>query len=103
MTEILALSDRGAGVPLRELALVGLTAAIITYLATGWVRLFATRVGALAYPRERDVHLRPTPRMGGLAIYVGVVPLSFWHRNCRRLPADSSTRPACRQWSLPAG
>jgi len=70
---LLALSDRGAGVPLRELALVGLTAAIITYFATGWVRALATRWGAVAYPRERDVHLQPTPRMGGLAMYIGVV------------------------------
>ena len=72
-TTLLALSERGAGVPLRELALVGLTAAIITYLVTGWVRVLATRWGAVAYPRERDVHLQPTPRMGGLAMYVGVV------------------------------
>ena len=72
-TTLLALSERGAGVPLRELALVGLTAAIVTYLATGWVRVLATRWGAVAYPRERDVHLQPTPRMGGLAMYVGVV------------------------------
>ena len=70
---LLALSDRGAGVPLRELALVGFTAAIITYFATGWVRVLATRVGAVAYPRERDVHLQPTPRMGGLAMYIGVL------------------------------
>jgi UDP-GlcNAc:undecaprenyl-phosphate GlcNAc-1-phosphate transferase len=70
---VLALSDRGTGVPLRELALVGLTAAIITYFATGWVRIIARRLGAVAYPRERDVHLQPTPRMGGLAMYIGVV------------------------------
>ena len=70
---LLALSDRGAGVPLRELALVGLTAAVITYLATGFVRVLATKWGAVAYPRERDVHLQPTPRMGGLAMYLGVV------------------------------
>jgi UDP-GlcNAc:undecaprenyl-phosphate/decaprenyl-phosphate GlcNAc-1-phosphate transferase len=70
---LLALSDRGAGVPLRELALVGLTAAIITYFATGAVERLAIRVGAVAHPRERDVHVRPTPRMGGLAMYIGVV------------------------------
>src|SRR5258707_344063 len=69
---LLALSDRGAGVPLRELALVGLTAAIITYFATGWVRALATRLGAVAYPRQRDVHVQPTPRMGGLAMYIGI-------------------------------
>ncbi|MCW2652660.1 MAG: UDP-GlcNAc:undecaprenyl-phosphate/decaprenyl-phosphate GlcNAc-phosphate transferase [Mycobacterium sp.] len=70
---VLALSDRGAGVPLRELALVGLAAAIITYFCTGWVRVLAMRLGAVAYPRERDVHIQPTPRMGGLAIYIGVL------------------------------
>ena len=69
----LALSERGAGVPLRELALVGLTAAIITYFCTGWVRVLATRLGAVAIPRERDVHVQPTPRMGGLAMYIGVL------------------------------
>ncbi|MDT5196649.1 MAG: UDP-GlcNAc:undecaprenyl-phosphate/decaprenyl-phosphate GlcNAc-phosphate transferase, partial [Mycobacterium sp.] len=72
-TGTLALSEQGAGVPLRELALVGLTAAIITYFATGWVRALATRLGAVAYPRDRDVHTQPTPRMGGLAMYIGVV------------------------------
>ncbi|MDT5009734.1 MAG: UDP-GlcNAc:undecaprenyl-phosphate/decaprenyl-phosphate GlcNAc-phosphate transferase [Mycobacterium sp.] len=70
---VLALYERGAGVPLRELALVGLTAAIITYFCTGWVRVLATRVGAVAIPRERDVHVQPTPRMGGLAMYIGVL------------------------------
>ena len=73
----LALSDRGTGVPLRELVLVGLTAAIVTYFATGGVRQLATRLGAVAYPRERDVHLNPTPRMGGLAMYLGVVTAVF--------------------------
>ena len=68
----LALADRGTGVPLRELILVGLTAAIVTYLATGAVRWLACRVGAVAYPRERDVHIDPIPRMGGLAMYLGV-------------------------------
>ena len=72
-TVVLALSDRGAGVPLRELALVGLTAAIVTYFATGGVRILARRLGAVAYPRDRDVHARPTPRMGGLAMFLGVV------------------------------
>jgi UDP-GlcNAc:undecaprenyl-phosphate/decaprenyl-phosphate GlcNAc-1-phosphate transferase len=74
---LLALSDRGAGVPLRELALVGLTAAIITYFATGSVRVFAGRVGAVAFPRDRDVHVKPTPRMGGLAMYLGIVAAVF--------------------------
>ena len=74
---VLALSDQGAGVPLRELALVGLTAAAVTYFAAGGVRVLATRLGAVAYPRERDVHLAPVPRLGGLAMYLGVVTAVF--------------------------
>ncbi len=63
----------GAGVPLRELALVGFTAAGITFLLTSLVRVFAVRAGAVAVPRERDVHVIPTPRLGGLGMYAGIV------------------------------
>lgn len=61
------------GLPVREYLLVGLTAAAVTYLCTGLVRLFAFRTGAVANPRARDVHVVPMPRMGGLAMYCGVV------------------------------
>ncbi|HEX3791286.1 MAG TPA: MraY family glycosyltransferase [Pseudonocardiaceae bacterium] len=62
-----------AGLPVREYVLVCLTAAAVTYLLTGLIRLFAFRAGAVANPRARDVHLVPMPRMGGLAMYGGVV------------------------------
>ncbi|MGH4021903.1 MAG: glycosyltransferase family 4 protein [Pseudonocardiaceae bacterium] len=62
-----------AGLPLREYLLVGLTAAVLTFLLTGLVRLLAIRTGAVALPRERDVHLTPIPRLGGLAMYGGVL------------------------------
>ncbi|MCH5644343.1 MULTISPECIES: undecaprenyl/decaprenyl-phosphate alpha-N-acetylglucosaminyl 1-phosphate transferase [unclassified Gordonia (in: high G+C Gram-positive bacteria)] len=63
----------GVGVPFRELLLVGLTAAAITYLVTSAVRVFAIRAGAVAVPRVRDVHVIPTPRLGGLGMFAGVV------------------------------
>ncbi|GAA4475213.1 UDP-N-acetylglucosamine--decaprenyl-phosphate N-acetylglucosaminephosphotransferase [Rhodococcus olei] len=63
--------SRGAGVPLRELLLVLFTAAVVTFLATGAVRLFALKFGAVAVPRDRDVHVTPTPRLGGLGMYLG--------------------------------
>lgn len=63
------LSD---GLPIREFLLVGLTAAAVTFLLTGLVRLLAFRMGAVAYPRKRDVHVVPMPRMGGLAMFGGV-------------------------------
>ncbi|MDQ3153429.1 MAG: undecaprenyl/decaprenyl-phosphate alpha-N-acetylglucosaminyl 1-phosphate transferase [Actinomycetota bacterium] len=62
-----------AALPLREYLLVGLTAAVLTFLLTGLVRLVAIRSGAVAMPRERDVHLTPIPRLGGLAMYGGIL------------------------------
>ena len=62
-----------AGLPLREYLLVGLTTAVLTFLLTGLVRRFALRTGAVAKPRERDVHLTPIPRLGGLAMYGGIL------------------------------
>jgi UDP-GlcNAc:undecaprenyl-phosphate GlcNAc-1-phosphate transferase len=61
------------GLPMREYLLVALTAAVVTFLLTGLVRVLAIRVGAVAWPRGRDVHITPTPRWGGLAIYGGVL------------------------------
>lgn len=48
-------------------------AAAISYLATPACRRFAIRFGAVAAVRDRDVHSTPTPRMGGLAIFVGLL------------------------------
>ncbi|NLU64467.1 undecaprenyl/decaprenyl-phosphate alpha-N-acetylglucosaminyl 1-phosphate transferase [Rhodococcus sp. HNM0563] len=70
---VLAQSGQGAGVPIRELLLVLLTAAVVTFLSTGLIRILATKFGAVAKPRDRDVHVTPTPRMGGVGIYLGLV------------------------------
>ncbi|QBJ97966.1 undecaprenyl/decaprenyl-phosphate alpha-N-acetylglucosaminyl 1-phosphate transferase [Rhodococcus sp. ABRD24] len=85
-TAVLALAGtgNGAGVPLRELLLVLCTAAVVTFLATGAVRVFAIRFGAVAVPRDRDVHVQPTPRLGGIGMYLGMlVALLF----AQQLPA----------------
>jgi len=57
---------------MREYLLVLCVAAGVTYLLTPVARWFAVRVGAVAEPRDRDVHAIPTPRLGGLALYAGV-------------------------------
>ncbi|MFN2496765.1 MAG: glycosyltransferase family 4 protein [Pseudonocardiaceae bacterium] len=62
-----------AGLPLREYLLVGLTAAVVTFLLTGLVRGLAIRVGAVARPRDRDVHRTPIPSLGGVAMYGGIL------------------------------
>lgn len=63
----------GAVVPLRELLLVLLVSTVVTFLATGGIRVLAIGFGAVAVPRDRDVHVKPIPRMGGVGMYIGVV------------------------------
>ena len=54
--------------PSLEYALVGCIAAIGSYLCTPLARQIATRWGAVAKPRDRDVHAVDTPRLGGTAL-----------------------------------
>ncbi|TDD36844.1 undecaprenyl/decaprenyl-phosphate alpha-N-acetylglucosaminyl 1-phosphate transferase [Actinomadura sp. KC06] len=58
---------------MREYLLSILVAALVAYLLTPLVRTFAVWFGAQAVPRERDVHVIPTPRLGGLAMFGGMV------------------------------
>ncbi|MDR1998796.1 MAG: undecaprenyl/decaprenyl-phosphate alpha-N-acetylglucosaminyl 1-phosphate transferase, partial [Frankiaceae bacterium] len=59
-----------------------------TYLFTPLAQLLALRFGAIAIPRDRDIHATATPRWGGLAIWVGVaLALAV----ARQMPALSST------------
>lgn len=48
-------------------------AAAITYLCTPIARKLALKAGAMAEVRDRDVHDRPTPRWGGLAMFAGLI------------------------------
>ncbi|MFC4057423.1 glycosyltransferase family 4 protein [Planomonospora corallina] len=58
---------------MREYLLMALVAAAVTYLLVPLVRVFAIRIGAMPEVRDRDVHTTPTPRLGGLAMYGGLV------------------------------
>jgi UDP-GlcNAc:undecaprenyl-phosphate/decaprenyl-phosphate GlcNAc-1-phosphate transferase len=57
---------------MREYGLALLMAAAVTYLLTPLVRRFAIAVGASHAARDRDVHTKPTPLLGGLAMYGGL-------------------------------
>src|SRR5438874_2562904 len=50
-----------------------LTAAAVTALVTPITRRLANRVGAIDEPRERGLSERPTPLLGGLAIFAGAL------------------------------
>jgi UDP-GlcNAc:undecaprenyl-phosphate/decaprenyl-phosphate GlcNAc-1-phosphate transferase len=58
---------------MREYALVLLVTAAVTYVLTPLVRRVAVATGAMHEPRARDVHKQPTPLLGGLAMYGGLV------------------------------
>ena len=58
----------------------GISASLIPQLTA-----LAHRLGLVQYPRERDVHQKPVPRIAGLGIFIGFVvalAVSFW------LPVD---------------
>jgi UDP-GlcNAc:undecaprenyl-phosphate/decaprenyl-phosphate GlcNAc-1-phosphate transferase len=61
-------------------------ALVVVWISTPVVKALAWRIGAIDEPRERGLHLFPTPRLGGLAILVGVLAagLAF-------LPHDQQT------------
>ncbi len=58
---------------MRAYLLLLLIAAAATYLLTPLARWCALRWGAITAVRSRDVHSIPTPRLGGLAMWAGIM------------------------------
>ena len=52
---------------------VGLVAAVATFVFTPIVGWFARRMGWVAEPGERRIHMVATPDVGGIAMFVGLV------------------------------
>ena len=50
-----------------------LVAAVVAFLLVPLTERLARRVGAIDVPRDRSLHLVPTPKLGGLAILAGVL------------------------------
>src|SRR5688500_20154170 len=48
-------------------------ALVVVWIATPVVKTLAWRIGAIDEPRERGLHQLPTARLGGLAIWAGIV------------------------------
>jgi UDP-GlcNAc:undecaprenyl-phosphate GlcNAc-1-phosphate transferase len=64
-----------------------LLAGVLALLLVPLTDRLARRVGAIDFPGERSLHEAPTPRLGGLAILVGVLAAGLiW------LPWDAETR-----------
>lgn len=58
---------------MREYVLVGLVTIAVTYVLTPLARRLGLWVRALTAVRDRDVHAAPVPRLGGLAMYGGLL------------------------------
>lgn len=52
---------------------VGLSALVITFIATPIVRWIVMRMGVIDQPSDRKVHAFPTPTLGGLALIIGIL------------------------------
>lgn len=52
-------------------AVVGGVAGAVTLVATPMVRALGLRLGWVVQPDERRIHTRPTPTVGGLAMFLG--------------------------------
>jgi UDP-GlcNAc:undecaprenyl-phosphate/decaprenyl-phosphate GlcNAc-1-phosphate transferase len=64
-----------------------LVAAVIAFAVTPPVARLARRLGVVHYPRERDLHERPVPGLGGLAILAAAVVAALLF-----LPGGQQTR-----------
>lgn len=57
---------------MREYLVTLLIAAALCYVVTPFVRTLAIKFGAVAKIRSRDIHTTPTPRWGGLAMWIAM-------------------------------
>src|SRR4029077_18295162 len=71
-------------------------AAVVTFVLTFVMRKVAPRIGAVAMPGPRSIHTRPTPSLGGAAMFIGFVvamavapQLAHFHK----ISADTSNPP----------
>lgn len=58
---------------MREYVLVCVVVAVVTFVATPLARWTAARYGAYTPVRDRDVHTTVIPRLGGLAMLIGLI------------------------------
>ncbi|MBC5635681.1 undecaprenyl/decaprenyl-phosphate alpha-N-acetylglucosaminyl 1-phosphate transferase [Ornithinibacillus sp. BX22] len=54
-----------------DLAIAFIIALLSTFLLTFVVNKFAVKIGAVDLPNDRKIHKKITPRLGGLAIFLG--------------------------------
>ena len=56
---------------------IAAAAALTTLVCTPLAKRFALRVDAVDYPSKRRINTKPTPRLGGLAVFAGIIVACF--------------------------
>ncbi|MDA0989292.1 MAG: MraY family glycosyltransferase, partial [Verrucomicrobia bacterium] len=56
---------------IKKYIFVFLVGFLVTLVVTAWVKRIAPRLGWMDIPDERRVHKSPTPRAGGIAVFLG--------------------------------
>lgn len=85
---------------MRIYLLLALVAAAVTYLTTPLARWLALRTGAITAVRDRDVHVTPIPRMGGVAMLLGMaVAIAF----ASRMPFLAAEFERSTAWAILGG
>ena len=54
-----------------------LSALLVSTILTGFLRGYGKKHNLVSVPRERDIHKKPIPRIGGLAIFLSFLVISF--------------------------
>lgn len=78
---------------MREYLLCAVVAAALAYLTTPFARALAIKTGAMAPVRDRDIHNHPTPRFGGVGMFIGVLAALFVAIQLPRLGPVFNTEP----------
>lgn len=85
---------------MREYALCAFLAAAVTYMTTPLAREWAVVAGAMAEVRDRDIHSTPTPRFGGLALFMGVLAAFALGSQIPRLAPAFEPDQARQLWTI---
>jgi UDP-GlcNAc:undecaprenyl-phosphate GlcNAc-1-phosphate transferase len=81
-----------------------LIAGLLAFAATPAVAWLSVKIGAIDHPNDRKVHAKPTPTLGGLAIFIGLVGAGVAAMFIPAMsPEDATFREILTQTSAPIG